>query len=108
MVKYVQPYNSFCYFSDIQKKKQELFCVIKLHYQSVESYVCMLRMYVFNLHYILCTILSYCVESNITMLMSMITINNNGNAVMQTIVKKLTIMLLTKVSMIMAILKWWQ
>lgn len=34
----------------------------------------------------------------------MIMINNNGNAVMQTIVKKkLTIMLLTKLSMIMAI-----
>lgn len=53
---------------------------------------------------ILCTTLSYCVESNITMLISMIMINNNGNAVMQTIVKKkLTIMLLTKLSMIMAI-----
>lgn len=57
---------------------------------------------------ILCTTLSYCVESNITILMSMTIVNNNGNAVMQTIVKKLTIMLLTKVLMIMAILKWWQ
>lgn len=47
-------------------------------------YVCMYLIYI----NILCTTLSYCVESNITILISMIMINNNGNAVMQTIVKK--------------------